>query len=99
MVDFGKKLKALRIQSGLSQKQLADQIGVTKSVISYYELQERYPSPDVLIKLAGIFHVTTDYLLGLEPQQMLDISDLNEDEISMLQHILDVLRSKRKSTE
>ena len=97
MVDFGKTLKDLRIKSGLSQKQLAEQLGVTKSVISYYELQARYPSPDVLIKLAGLFHVSTDYLLGIEKQRLLDISDLEEEEIHMLQHVISVLR-KKKST-
>ena len=47
-MDFGNKLKELRLQAGLTQKQLADLIGVTKSVISFYERQERTPSPDVL---------------------------------------------------
>ena len=50
MVDFGTNLKNLRIREGLTQQQLADRLGVTKSVISYYELQERYPSPEVLTK-------------------------------------------------
>ena len=36
MVDFGAKLKQLRLEEGLTQQQLADRIGVTKSVISYY---------------------------------------------------------------
>ena len=65
MVDFGNVLKKLRQQEGLTQQQLANKLGVTKSVISYYELQERYPSPDILTKLAQIFHVSTDYLLGI----------------------------------
>ena len=65
MVDFGKKLKELRINAKLTQAQLGELIGVTKSVISFYELQERSPSPDVLIKLSQVFHVSTDYLLGL----------------------------------
>ena len=95
MVDFGKRLKELRLQAGLTQKQLAEQIGVTKSVVSYYELQERYPSPDVLIKLAGVFHVTSDFLLGMDNQQMLDISDLDEEDISLLQHTITVLRHKK----
>ena len=66
MVDFGAKLKQLRLEEGLTQQQLADRIGVTKSVISYYELQERYPSPEVLTKLASVFHVSTDYVFGSE---------------------------------
>ena len=61
MVDFGNKLKELRLKEGLTQKQLAERIHVTKSVISYYELQERYPSPETLVKLAKVFHVTTDF--------------------------------------
>lgn len=96
MVDFGRKLKELRIQAGLTQKQLAERVKVTKSVISYYELQERYPSPEMLIKLANIFHVSTDFLLGIEKQQTLDISDLNEEDISLLHHTISVLRNKHK---
>ena len=96
MVDFGRKLKELRIQAGLSQKQLAERVKVTKSVISYYELQERYPSPEILIKLANIFHVSTDFLLGIEKQQTLDISGLDEKDIRLLQHTISVLRNKHK---
>ena len=65
-MDFGNKLKELRLQAGLTQKQLADLIGVTKSVISFYERQERTPSPDVLKKLAAVFHVSTDFLLDID---------------------------------
>ena len=96
MVDFGRKLKELRIQAGLSQKQLTERVKVTKSVISYYELQERYPSPEILIKLANIFHVSTDFLLGIEKQQTLDISGLDEKDIRLLQHTISVLRNKHK---
>ncbi len=95
MVDFGNKLKELRIQAGLTQKQLGEKIQVTKSVISYYELQERYPSPETLIKLAKVFHVSTDFLLGLEKRQSLDVSDLDNEEIQLLQHTIDVLRKNR----
>lgn len=95
MVDFGNKLKELRQQAGLTQKQLGEKIQVTKSVISYYELQERYPSPETLVKLAKVFHVTTDFLLGLENQQTLNISDLDDDDIRLLQHTVDVLQSKK----
>lgn len=73
-MDFGMKLKKLRTNAGLTQKQSAAQIGVTKSVISFYELQEHTPSPTVLIKLAAIFHVSTDYLLGIEKEKSLDVT-------------------------
>lgn len=94
MVDFGNTLKKLRLQAGLTQKQLADKMGVTKAVISYYELQERYPSPEVLIKLASIFHVSTDYLLGLNRSKTIDLAGLNDDDIALVKQLIDSLRSK-----
>ena len=86
MVDFGRILKEERIKAGLTQKELAAKIGVTKSVISYYELSERSPSPEVLIKLANIFHVSADYLLGIDtkPTEVLDLTGLQEEDICVL---------------
>lgn len=93
-MDFGKKLKELRVQANMTQSQLAAQIGVTKSVISFYELKERMPSPDVLVKYAQIFHVSTDYLLGLEKKNMLDVSGLEEEDLSVLRAMAERLRQK-----
>ena len=97
MVDFGTTLKKLRLQSNMTQKQLADKMGLTKAVISYYELQERYPSPEVLIKLASIFHVSTDYLLGLEHTNTIDLSGLKENDIFLVKQLVESLRQKNSS--
>lgn len=93
-MDFGGTLKALRKAAGLTQAQLAAQIGVTKSVISFYELQERAPSPDVLVKCAAIFHVPTDYLLGIDKRETIDISGLSQDDIAIMRALADSLRRK-----
>ena len=55
MVDFGKRLRALRISKGWTQSQLSARLGVTKSVISAYETALRYPSYDILIRIAALF--------------------------------------------
>ena len=94
MVDFGANLKKLRLEEGLTQQQLADRIGVTKSVVSYYELQERYPSPEILAKLSFIFHVSTDYLLGIEKKEIIDLSGLNDDDIVVVKQLITHLKSK-----
>jgi len=70
------------------------QIGVTKSVISFYELQERIPSPAILVKLAAVFHVSTDYLLGIDHIERLDVSGLTKDDVKLVSQIIDSLRSK-----
>ena len=94
MVDFGSTLKRLRLQEGWTQKQLADKLGVTKSVISYYELQERYPSPEILMKIACEFHTSTDYLLGIEKSETVDVSGLDNDDIIMVKRLISSLRNK-----
>ena len=95
-LNFGKILKELRQKSGLTQNQLAEQMGVTISLISFYELQERVPSPSVLVKLSTIFHVSTDYLLGIDTTKRLDVSDLDEDDIKVISLMIDTLRRKNK---
>ena len=94
LLDFGNKLKELRNQNKMTQQQLAVQIGVSKSVISYYELQERIPSPEILLKLASVFHVSTDYLLGVSNDKVLDVSGLDEEDIAVLSSMVRLLRKK-----
>lgn len=95
-VEFNNRLKELRTQAGLTQLQLAQRLGITKSVISFYELSERAPSPDVLIQLAKIFHVSTDYLLGLDKKETLDISGIDKNDVALLRALADSLRQKEK---
>ena len=63
---FNEKLKELRNELKLLQKQLASDLGVTQACIGKWETGDREPSLDDLIKIAKYFNVTTDYLLGLE---------------------------------
>ena len=95
-MEFGKKLKELRTNAGLTQAQLGSLIGVTKSVISFYELQERSPSPDVLIKLSQIFHVSTDYLLGLTVNETVDVSGLDSEDVALIRSVADRLRKSKR---
>lgn len=99
MVDFGSNLKELRLKHKMTQKELADKIGVTKSVVSYYELQERSPSPEILIKLSRIFHVTTDYLLGIEHTHTTDVSNLSSEQLTVIEQLIKLFESDDKIKE
>lgn len=92
-LDFGEKLKILRAKLGISQKELAQRIHISKSAISAYESGTRCPEYGTLIKLARLFHVTTDYLLGIEHSRTLDVSDLSENEIAYLEFTINFLKS------
>ena len=94
-MNFGEKLKTLRTGMKLTQKQLADRIGVAKSIVSYYESGDRYPSYDVLIKIARIFHTTTDYLLDVERKRVIDVSNLTENNIALVTSIVEALEKNK----
>ena len=91
---FGERLKYLRTSRKLSQKELAERLNIAKSVISFYESGDRMPSYDVLIKIAQIFNVTTDYLLGLEKKRLVDLSELSEDDVAVVTLVIDALKKK-----
>lgn len=93
-VNFGEKLKELRKAQKLTQRELAERLNVAKSVVSYYESGDRFPSYDVLIKISRTFHVTTDYLLGVERKRMIDVSDLSEENIDVVMSVVTALRKK-----
>ena len=92
MINFGNKLKLLRLQDNITQEQLAQKLNLTKSVISAYETGLRLPSYDVLIRIAKIFNVSTDYLLGLEHKQEVDLSGLSQEEINALLNLIKAMK-------
>lgn len=92
MVDFGNRLKTLRLREDMSQAQLAQKLDLTKSVISAYETGIRLPSYDVLIHIAKIFNVTTDYLLGVEKKYEIDLSGLTDAEIAALLELIKAMK-------
>ena len=96
MVEFGNRLRQLRKDCNLTQQQLATLIGVKNSVISFYEVGERMPSPDALRKLALALHVTTDYLLGIDRGATVDVSGLDEQDRLVVQMVISRLREKNK---
>jgi len=95
-MELGLKMKMLRKEQNLTQKQLAERIGVAKSIVSYYESGNRYPSYDVLVKIARVFHVSTDYLLGMDKRRTLDVSDLSDESIYALEVVANAFRNEKK---
>lgn len=68
MSTFKENLKALRIENGVGQVELAKQIGVSKGIISLWENGLREPNMYSLIALAKYFKVSIDFLVGLKDE-------------------------------
>lgn len=97
-MNFGVKLKTLRKGQKLTQQQLADRIGVAKSVVSYYESGDRYPSYDVLVKIARVFHTTTDFLLDVSKEHVIDVTGLSEEDIEVVRSVAEALKKRYQSS-
>ena len=64
MGDFPNVFKSLRIKSGLTQQQMAEKLGLSRSTIGMYENGEREPSFEILEHIADLFNVDMNYLIG-----------------------------------
>lgn len=72
-VSVGKRIAKLRKQEGLTQKQLADKLGVSNKAISKWETGEGFPDITMIPKLSAIFNVSSDYLLSKESEALADV--------------------------
>lgn len=86
--DFGAILRQLRLSRNLTQTELGKNVWLSKAVVSKYENGLGYPTYDVLIRIAGYFGVTTDYLLGVSKGKTIDVSDLSDSQIDALHRII-----------
>lgn len=91
--EMGPRIKQLRIQRDISQAALARRLGVSKSVISSYENNVHLPPYDVLIQLARIFGVSTDYLLGVTGTRTINVDGLTDRQVEAIVCIVDQLKS------
>ena len=65
---LGARIAVLRRQAGFSQAELAEMLRISASAVGMYEQGRREPSAELLVALAGIFGVSTDYLLTGSPR-------------------------------
>lgn len=87
---LGERLQQKRSGLKISQKEAAEAIGVSYSIISNYEKNERTPSLEKLMALANLYHCSVDYLLGIEKtsRASIDVSMLDDEQLSRLQYFL-----------
>ena len=90
------RLKQLRNKYGYSQKEVAEKLKISTSIVSGYETGERTPSIEVLLSISYLYNVSTDYLLGKEtktPQVIIDTSGLSDSQIKAIKTMIDSFKN------
>lgn len=90
---FYERIKELRLSLNLNQVQFGNRISVSKQCVSNWENAYLQPSIDIIIRICQTFHVSADYLLGLDDRKTLDVTGLDSEQIAHLQAIIrDIVR-------
>ncbi|MCD8340846.1 MAG: helix-turn-helix domain-containing protein [Clostridiales bacterium] len=98
---LGSRLKKLREDKHLKQEQVAGLVDVTRSAICYYEKDVRQPPYDVLVRLAVLYRVSTDYLLGCQTQSanMVDLSGLSPRDVAIIQVLITAMEERKEEAD
>lgn len=91
---MSEKIRNLRKDFNISQVELATRLGVTKQCVSNWENDNILPSVDMLVKIAKYFNVSTDYLLGLDSANVIDVSGLSDAEIAHIKLLIQDLKNR-----
>lgn len=89
------RIKELRQARGWTQTDLARRLGVTRNGVNSWEQGLSMPSPASLVDLARLFSVSTDYLLGVERLNTVDVTGLDERDVAILAELADRLRKNK----
>ena len=89
------RIKALREARGWTQAELARRMNITRNGVNSWEQGLSMPSPTCLVDLAKVFSVSTDYLLGVERLETVNVTGLDEKDVAMLAQLADRLRETR----
>ena len=92
---LGQRIYELRISRGWNQVQLAKQLNITKQTVSNWENENIQPSVEMLVRIAKLFGVSSDYLLGLNETAYINADGLPIHFIAHLTQIIDDYKSKQ----
>ena len=96
MVDCSEKLRVLREARKLTQLQVANRVGVSKTMISAYETASKAPSIEVLIRLSRLYGVSIDYLVCVDAPKVIDVSNLDDDSVALISALVERLMGRNE---
>ncbi len=85
---ISERIKELRENAGFSQSQLAKKLDISRSAVNAWEMGLSTPTTQYVVAMAKLFHITTDYLLGMESGYTLRIENYTEQELALVYSLI-----------
>lgn len=89
-------IKKLRERANISQAMLAKKLDVTRSSVNAWEMGLSTPTTQYVVAMAKLFHVSTDYLLGIESKANINLDSYTPEEIELLYNLIKYFDSHRR---
>lgn len=80
----------------MTQTELAKRLGITRSSVNAWEIGISVPSTQYIVELAEIFHVSTDYLLGVNSTSVIPATGLSEEDMQIVYQLIDYIRKRNR---
>ena len=96
LFTLAERIKSLRAKSGKTQTELAKALGLTRSGVNAWEMGLSVPSTLHIVELAKYFHVTTDYLFGLEKAETFALYGLSDEQIETIKEVARLYRHNKE---
>ena len=93
------KIKELREQAGYSQTQLAKKLDVTRSSVNAWEMGLSTPTTQYIVGLTKLFHVSADYILGIETDRAISLRGYSEAEVTLILNLLKYFDDQHKALD
>ena len=95
-MGIGDRIRALRTNAGMTQIELANKLNISNSTLSQYESGARTPSDDMKLKIAALFQVTIDSLLGVDIKKASTLDRVDAKELQLLKELVDQLTPEQQ---
>lgn len=89
-------IKVLRERANISQSILAKKLDVTRSSVNAWEMGLSTPTTQYVVAMAKLFHVSTDYLLGMETKTSINLDGYTQEEVELLYSLIKYFDSQRQ---
>lgn len=89
------RIRYLREKNNLTQTDLANRLGISRSAVNAWEMSLSSPSISNIVEMSRVFHVTADYLLSASEKLLVDISELSQEQREVVLKLVECFREKK----